>query len=77
MTDIELCQYLRLDQQHETPASAKRSLRFIRRTQNLPDLGRIGSKVLFRKSSVDAWLSVLESRNQRTIDQVVTNSSAD
>ena len=61
MTDVEVCQYLRLDHQHASPASAKRSLRFIRRTQALPDLGRIGSKVLFRKSAIDAWLAGRES----------------
>lgn len=61
MTDVEVCQYLRLDLQHPDPSSAKRSLRFIRRTQGLPDLGRIGSKVLFRRSAVDTWLAARES----------------
>lgn len=60
MTEIEVCQYLRLDGRHETPATAKRSLRFIRRTQKLPSLGRLGSKMLFRKAAVDAWLAARE-----------------
>lgn len=62
MTDVEVCQYLRLDLQHPDPSSAKRSLRFIRRTQGLPDLGRIGSKVLFRRAAVDAWLVTRETK---------------
>ncbi len=66
MTDIEVCQYLRLDQQHESPASAKRSLRHIRRTRGLPDVGRLGSKVLFRKTAVDAWLEAQERESVAT-----------
>ena len=60
MTDIEVCQYLRLDQQHQCPASAKRSLRYIRRTRGLPSIGRLGSKILFRKAAVDLWLAANE-----------------
>ena len=60
LTDVELCQLLRLDQQHQSPASAKRSLRHIRRTRGLPSIGRLGSKVLFRKIAVDEWLAALE-----------------
>ncbi len=56
LTDIEVCQYLRLDKRHDAPVNAKRSLRHIRRTTGLPDVGRIGGRVLFRKSTVDRWL---------------------
>ena len=59
LTDVEVCQYLRMDAGH-TPASAKRSLRHIRKTRGLPSLGRIGGKVLFRKSAVDEWLQSQE-----------------
>lgn len=68
MTDIEVCQYLRLDERHATPASAKRSLRHIRRTRGLPDVGRLGSRVLFRKAAVDAWLA---DRERRRMDSTV------
>ena len=57
LTDVEVCLYLRLDERHDDPASAKRSLRHIRRTQGLTDVGRLGSKVLFRKATVDTWLA--------------------
>ncbi len=60
MTDVELCMYLRLDQRHASPESAKRSLRYIRRTQGLPDVGRIGGSVLFRRAAVDEWLKARE-----------------
>ena len=59
MTDVEVCMYLRIDVGH-TPASAKRSLRHIRKTRGLPCLGRIGGKVLFRKAAVDEWLQSQE-----------------
>ena len=60
LVDTEVCQYIRLDLTHGTPASAKRSLRHIRKTRGLPCLGRIGGKVLFRKSAVDEWLQSQE-----------------
>jgi len=59
MTDVEVCQYIRLDH-HDTIAKAKESLRYIRRTQGLPDVGRLGNKVLFRKTAVDSWLASRE-----------------
>lgn len=74
MTDVEVCQYLRLDTIHDSPASAKRTLRFIRRTDGLPDLGRIANRVLFRRAAVDAWLVEREQRESRIPDPRVTNS---
>ena len=56
LTELEICQYLRLDG-YLNPASAKRSLRFIRRNGGLPDSGRLGRNVIFLKSSVDRWLA--------------------
>ncbi len=73
MTDVEVCQYLRLDQQHGIPANAKRSLRHIRRTQGLADVGRLGSRVLFRKVAVDAWLA---GRERGAVDTAVTKSES-
>ncbi|HKQ50464.1 MAG TPA: hypothetical protein VJZ71_20495 [Phycisphaerae bacterium] len=62
LTDVELAQYLRMDMAGHDPASAKRALRFIRRTQNLPDVGRIAGRVLFRRAAVDEWLAGRERR---------------
>ena len=62
MTDVEVGLYLRLDEAGHDPASAKRALRFIRRTQSLPDVGRIAGRVLFRKQAVDEWLAQRERR---------------
>jgi predicted DNA-binding transcriptional regulator AlpA len=67
MTEIQVCQFLHLDEERSV-ATAKRSLRFIRRTQGLPDVGRIGSKVLFRKAAVDEWLARREARGSETVD---------
>ncbi|MCC7315100.1 MAG: helix-turn-helix domain-containing protein [Planctomycetes bacterium] len=61
MTEVQVCQYLHLDEGRSV-ATAKRSLRFIRSTQGLPDVGRIGGKVLFRRSSVDQWLEDREEK---------------
>jgi hypothetical protein len=66
MTDVELCQFLRLDETHEDPASAKRALRYIRRTTGLLDAGRIAGRVLFRKATVDTWLAAREGGDQGT-----------
>lgn len=55
LTEIQVCQYLHLDEGRSL-ATAKRSLRFIRRTQGLKDCGRIGGRVLFRRATVDSWL---------------------
>ncbi|MEE8170477.1 MAG: helix-turn-helix domain-containing protein [Phycisphaerae bacterium] len=57
LTTVEACQYLRLDEAHDSPESAKRSLRFIRRTGGLPDAGRICGQVMFRKAAIDEWLA--------------------
>jgi hypothetical protein len=63
LTATEACQYLRPDQSYKDVASAKATLRHIRRTQNLPDSGRIGATVLFRKVTIDAWLRDRERAN--------------
>lgn len=76
MTDIEVCQYLRLDEKHSTPSTAKRSLRFIRRKQGLPSLGRVCSKVLFRKEAVDAWLAKREGTLTTSQEQKPTREDA-
>lgn len=76
LTDIEVCQYLRLDSIHDSPTSAKRTLRFIRRQQSLPDLGRIAGQVLFRRAAVDAWLATKERRESRICDPPVTISDS-
>lgn len=62
MSEVQVCMYLHL---HEgrTVATAKRSLRYIRRNEGLPDVGRIGGKVLFRRSAVERWLQEREARN--------------
>lgn len=67
MTEIEVCQFLHLDEGRSV-ATAKRSLRFIRRTQGLPDVGRIGGKVLFRWTAVEEWLSNRERRRTDRVD---------
>lgn len=61
MTELEACLYLRLD--YLSPASAKRSLRFIRRNGGLPDAGRLGRNVIFLKSTLDRWLESRENRD--------------
>ena len=71
MTEVEVCQFLRLDQ-HLTVPAAKRSLRYIRRHSGLPDAGRVGRHVLFRKSSVDSWLAARERRVETVGDPDVT-----
>ena len=58
MSEIELCQYLRLDIGH-TVEGARRSLRYIRSKRKLPST-RAGRKVIFRKSTVDAWMAAEE-----------------
>ena len=65
LTATEACQYLRLDQSCKDVASAKATLRHIRRTQHLPDSGRVGATVLFRKVAIDAWLADRERANGR------------
>ncbi len=76
MTDIEVCLYLRLDAVHDSPASAKRTLRYIRRNDGLPDLGRIANRVLFRRAAVDAWLASRERVEPRIPNPPVTNSES-
>ena len=59
MNEVEVCLYLRLDD-CRTINGARRSLRHIRRTQGLRSAGRIGGRVVFRRETVDAWLSSRE-----------------
>ena len=59
LTETEVCQYLRLDG-YLTVGSAKRSLRYIRKNQGLPDAGRIGRHLLFRLAAVEQWLESRE-----------------
>ena len=59
ITETELAMILRLDEGRSIE-SAKRSVRFIRRTQGLPDLGRVGRQVLFRRDAVFEWLAARE-----------------
>lgn len=61
MTEVQVCMFLHLHD-GRTVATAKRSLRYIRRNEGLPDVGRIGGKVLFRRVAVENWLSERESR---------------
>ena len=70
MTSVEVCQFLRLDG-YLNPSSAKRSLRYIRRHQGLPDAGRLGRHVIFLKSTVDRWL---ESR-EKSGSKIASDSS--
>ena len=60
LTAVEVAQYLRLDDSHRDPKSAKATLRLLRRTRGLPCVGRIGANVLFRRSAVDRWLAAQE-----------------
>lgn len=59
LTEIQVCQLLHLDD-GRTIDQAKRALRYLRREQGLPDCGRIGRRVLFRLSAVEAWLAARE-----------------
>ncbi len=72
MTDVEVCQYLRLDLRHETPAKAKRSLYYIRQNRGLSHVGRTSNKLLFLKTTVDAWL---KGQEQGAADTAVTAES--
>ncbi len=63
LTDLQVCQFLGLDQ-GRTPASARRTLRFIRgRTGGPPDIGRLGGRCRFRREGVESWLRQLEGQN--------------
>ena len=76
MTDIEVCQYLRLDSIHDSPASAKRTLRFIRRKYGLLDLGRMANRVLFRRATIEVFVAERERAAQRIPDPSVSISDA-
>ncbi len=69
MTDLELCMFLGLDH-GRSPATAKRSLRHLRRTSNLADIGRIGGKVRFRKGAIEAWMIEREKVGQTDMKSV-------
>lgn len=58
MSEIELCQYLKLDI-GRTVAGARRSLRYIRSKRGLQGT-RAGRSVIFRKTTVDAWMAAQE-----------------
>lgn len=58
VTEIEVAMILRLD--YQSIAAAKRSLRFVRRTKQLPDIGRLGRHTLFRRDAVFEWLAARE-----------------
>ncbi len=56
LTEIEAAQYLRLPESGKTPASAKRTMRYLRQHSGLPSAGRIAGGVLYRRASIDAWM---------------------
>ena len=58
VTEIEVAMILRLD--YQSIAAAKRSLRFVRRTKQMPDIGRLGRHTLFRRDAVFEWLAARE-----------------
>src|SRR5262249_55045928 len=53
MTDIEVAQYLRLDDR--TVTAAKCMVKYYRQRWQLPDRGRIGGRILFNREAVMAW----------------------
>ena len=67
LSEVEVCQYLRLDDGRSVEV-AKRSLRYIRRTQGLRSAGRVGAGVLFRLATLEAWVA------DREASQVPTKS---
>ena len=65
LTQTEVCQLLRL-YAYLTPESAKRSLRYIRKHQGLPDAGRVGRHLLFRLAAVEQWLESREKSGSKS-----------
>lgn len=55
MTLIQVCQYLHLDDRHETPESARKSLWLLRNRTKLRSIGRISGQILFRLVDVQNW----------------------
>jgi hypothetical protein len=65
LDEVQAAQYLHLDD-GRTIASAKRTLRYLRRNAGLPSPGRIARKVLYRREAIDAWLAGRERGNGAT-----------
>lgn len=74
LTDVETCQYLRLDINH-TVAGGKRSLRYLRQFKGLPCAGRMGGRVIYRRAALDQWLAGRESL-QTPIEPGLTKETA-
>jgi hypothetical protein len=63
LDEVQAAQYLHLDGEGRTIASAKRTMRYLRRNAGLPSPGRIARKVLYRREAIDAWLAARERGN--------------
>ncbi len=76
LDEIELAQLLRLDGPGRSVASAKRTLRRLRRLHALPSVGRVAGRVLTRRESVESWLRGRERRHDQGMPEPTVGDEA-